>query len=111
MAGGIRRRADGSGTGADVPRSGRRLQLQSRSTQRWMLAAEARSVTSAPAVVELQQTAGNRATTALVRRIAAGTVQRDHADATAGGATTRTGVTVPTSGNWNAQDLTSVPYD
>jgi hypothetical protein len=70
-----------------------------------MLAADHRGPTSAPAILEVQQTVGNRATTALVRRIAAGAVQRSHSDATSGGATTKTGVTVPKSGNWNAQDL------
>lgn len=41
----------------------------------------------------------------LVRQAAGDTVQRDHSDATSGGATTKTSVPVPKGGNWNAQDL------
>lgn len=53
----------------------------------------------------MQQLAGNRAANLLVRRTATGTIQRDHSDATSGGATTKTAVPVPKGGNWNAQDL------
>ena len=64
---------------------------------------------SPAAVLEVQQTAGNRAVNALLRRAGdgtdAGVVQRDHSDAKSGGATTKTGVPVPKSGNWNAQDV------
>jgi hypothetical protein len=56
-------------------------------------------------LLEVQQTAGNKAATALVSRTAAGSVQRDHSDATSGGATTRTMVPVPKGGNWNAEDV------
>ena len=86
-----------------MPRSVRRRPPQIQPLQTFV--ADSRRRTGAPAILELQQTAGNRATTALVRRSAAGTVQRDHSDATSGGATTKTGVAVPKSGNWNAQDL------
>ena len=53
---------------------------------------------------QVQQLAGNRAASMLVRQ-AVGTVQRDHSDAMSGGATTKTSVPVPKGGNWNAQDL------
>ncbi len=56
-------------------------------------------------LVQLQQAAGNKAASALLQRTANGTVQRDHSDATSGGATTKTGAAVPKSGNWNAQDV------
>lgn len=56
-------------------------------------------------VLDLQQTAGNRAAAVLVRRTLPATAQRDHADATSGGAATTTAALVPKGGNWNAQDL------
>lgn len=50
--------------------------------------------------------AGSPATaTALVRRTAAAIVQRDHSDATSGGATTKTAVPLPKGDNWNARDI------
>ena len=64
-----------------------------------------RAPLQAATLLQVQQSAGNRAASILVHRVAAGTVQRDHSDATSGGATTKTSVPVPKSGNWNAQDL------
>jgi len=95
---GVQRRSDAPEAGVRASRPARR---PTPSRPRLVAGDDHRPAT----LLEVQQSAGNRAASALVRRVAVGSVQRAHSDATAGGATTTTAVPVPKSGNWNAQDV------